>query len=217
MERIEAESTRMSGLVEDLLTLARIDDSARSSIDARSTSPSSAADAVAGRPGACAPTGASRLHRPRRAGRPDRGARRRAAAAPGGHQPRRQRPAAHPGGTPVEVAVGNDVERCRPRGARPRPRRDPTQVATKVFERFYRADPRAAGAHRSAAAAASGWRSSRPSSARTTARSASPRPPAAARPSWSASHSMTPSDAIRSSCTSTEVDWGQSPRGAREP
>ena len=91
LDKVEAESARMTSLVEDLLLLARLDAGRRSSARRR-------------------PLPAPRRGRLRRAGRrpghrwqldlPDEPIevdRRRAAAPPGGHQPADQRPQAHPG------------------------------------------------------------------------------------------------------------------------
>ena len=46
-----------------------------------------------------------------------------------------------PDGTPVEVAVGHDARRASPSRCATTGRACPDEVATKVFERFYRADP----------------------------------------------------------------------------
>jgi two-component system OmpR family sensor kinase len=138
MGRIEAESTRMSGLVEDLLTLARIDDvpvvqttqvdltvlAADAVADARVRAPERRISLL-GLDGPIAPT-------------PVRGT----------ESQLRQvvtnlvaNALLHtPEGTPVEVAVGPDdvgvVLEVRDHGPGV-----PEEVATKVFERFYRADP----------------------------------------------------------------------------
>ncbi len=138
MERIEAESTRMSGLVEDLLTLARIDDvpvlettevdltvlAADAVADARVRAPERRVSLL-GVDGPVAPT-------------PVRGI----------ESQLRQvvtnlvaNALLHtPVGTPVEVAVGPDdfgvALEVRDHGPGV-----PEEVATKVFERFYRADP----------------------------------------------------------------------------
>ena len=138
MERIEAESTRMSGLVEDLLTLARIDDvpvvettqvdltvlAADAVADARVRAPERRISLL-GLDGPVAPT-------------PVRGT----------ESQLRQvvtnlvaNALLHtPEGTPVEVAVGPDdfgvALEVRDHGPGV-----PEEVATKVFERFYRADP----------------------------------------------------------------------------
>jgi len=138
MERIEAESTRMSGLVEDLLTLARIDDAPvveKTQVDLTVLAADAVADArvraperrisLLGLDGPVAPT----LVR--------------------GTESRLRQVVTNlvanalrhtPDGTPVEVAVGHDA------GGVALEVRDhgpgvPEEVATKVFERFYRADP----------------------------------------------------------------------------
>jgi two-component system, OmpR family, sensor kinase len=138
MERIEAESTRMSGLVEDLLTLARIDDAPvveTTQVDLTVLAADAVADArvraperrisLLGLDGPVAPT-------------PVRGT----------ESQLRQvvtnlvaNALLHtPEGTPVEVAVGPDdvgvALEVRDHGPGV-----PEEVATKVFERFYRADP----------------------------------------------------------------------------
>jgi two-component system OmpR family sensor kinase len=138
MERIEAESTRMSGLVEDLLTLARIDDAPvveTTQVDLTVLAADAVADArvrapqrrisLLGLDGPVAPT-------------PVRGT----------ESQLRQvvtnlvaNALLHtPDGTPVEVAVGPDdfgvALEVRDHGPGV-----PEEVATKVFERFYRADP----------------------------------------------------------------------------
>jgi len=138
MERIEAESTRMSGLVEDLLTLARIDDApvvAVTSVDLTVLAADAVADArvraperrisLLGLDGPVAPT----LVR--------------------GTESRLRQVVTNlvanalrhtPDGTAVEVAVGHDADgvalEVRDHGPGV-----PDEVATKVFERFYRADP----------------------------------------------------------------------------
>ncbi len=138
MERIEAESTRMSGLVEDLLTLARIDDVPvveTTSVDLTVLAADAVADArvraperrisLLGLDGPVAPT-----------------------SVRGTESQLRQvvtnlvaNALLHtPEGTPVEVAVGPDdfgvALEVRDHGPGV-----PDEVATKVFERFYRADP----------------------------------------------------------------------------
>jgi two-component system, OmpR family, sensor kinase len=138
MERIEAESTRMSGLVEDLLTLARIDDAPvvpMTTVDLTVLAADAVADArvraperrisLLGLDGPVAPT----LVR--------------------GTESRLRQVVTNlvanalrhtPDGTAVEVAVGHDAEgvalEVRDHGPGV-----PDDVATKVFERFYRADP----------------------------------------------------------------------------
>ncbi|MFL6152498.1 MAG: sensor histidine kinase, partial [Ornithinibacter sp.] len=138
MERIEAESTRMSGLVEDLLTLARIDDAPvveMSSVDLTVLAADAVADARVRAPerriqllGLDGPVGPTTVR---------------------GSEPRLRQVVTNlvanalrhtPEGTPVEVAVGHDADgvalEVRDHGAGV-----PEDVATKVFERFYRADP----------------------------------------------------------------------------
>jgi two-component system, OmpR family, sensor kinase len=138
MERIEAESDRMSGLVEDLLTLARIDDvpdvevgpvdltvlAADAVADARVRAPQRRI-ALLGLDGPVGPTVVR------------------------GSEPRLRQVVTNlvanalrhtPDGSPVEVAVGRDADgvalEVRDHGPGV-----PPEVATKVFERFYRADP----------------------------------------------------------------------------
>ncbi|MEO5608695.1 MAG: HAMP domain-containing sensor histidine kinase [Ornithinibacter sp.] len=138
MERIEAESGRMSGLVEDLLTLARLDDAPEAEtgqVDLTVLAADAVADArvrapdrrisLLGVDGELGPT----LVR--------------------GSEPRLRQVVTNllanalrhtPEGTPVEIALGSDA------GAAVLEVRDhgpgvPAQVATRVFERFYRADP----------------------------------------------------------------------------
>ena len=138
MERIEGESDRMSGLVEDLLTLARIDDAPEAAVGPVDLTVL-AADAVAdarvratdrrvsllGLDGPLGPTVVS------------------------GSEPRLRQVVTNlvanalrhtPAGTPVEVAVGHDTEgvalEVRDHGPGV-----PRESSTKVFERFYRADP----------------------------------------------------------------------------
>ena len=138
MERIEAESDRMSGLVEDLLTLARIDDAPvveMTPVDLTVLAADAVADARVR-----APERRIAPARARRPGRPDRRARlesrlRQVVTNLVANALRHT-----PDGTPVEVAVGHDAEgvalEVRDHGPGV-----PDEVATKVFERFYRADP----------------------------------------------------------------------------
>ncbi len=138
MERIEAESGRMSALVEDLLTLARIDDAPETEmgpVDLTVLAADAVADArvreperrisLLGLDGPVEPTVAW------------------------GSEPRLRQVVTNlvanalrhtPGGTPVEVAVGTDAEglaiEVRDHGPGV-----PQDVSVKVFERFFRADP----------------------------------------------------------------------------
>ena len=138
MERIEAESTRMSGLVEDLLTLARIDDAPvveLSQVDLTVLAADAVADAsvraperrisLLGLQGPVAPTVV-------------RGSESRLRQVVTNLVANALRHT--PDGTPVEVAVGHDADgvalEVRDHGPGV-----PEEVATKVFERFYRADP----------------------------------------------------------------------------
>ena len=138
MERIESESERMSGLVEDLLTLARIDDAPEldmGPVDLTVLAADAVADARVRAPerriglfGLDGPVGQTVVV---------------------GSEPKLRQVVTNlvanalrhtPGGTPVEVAVGIDSEgatlEVRDHGPGV-----PPEVATKVFERFYRADP----------------------------------------------------------------------------
>ncbi|HET6967769.1 MAG TPA: HAMP domain-containing sensor histidine kinase [Ornithinibacter sp.] len=138
MERIEAESDRMSGLVEDLLTLARIDDEPEvdmGPVDLTVLAADAVADARVRAPerrisllGLDGPVGQTVVV---------------------GSEPKLRQVVTNlvanalrhtPTGTPVEVAVGIDAEgvalEVRDHGPGV-----PPEVATKVFERFYRADP----------------------------------------------------------------------------
>ncbi len=138
MERIEAESGRMSVLVEDLLTLARLDDapeSERVPVDLTVLAADAVADARVRAPerrisllGLVGPVGPT--------------------VAQGSENRLRQvvtnlvaNALRHtPPGTPVEVAVGTDSEgvvlEVRDHGPGV-----PQDISVKVFERFYRADP----------------------------------------------------------------------------
>ncbi len=138
MERIEAESTRMSGLVEDLLTLARIDDAPvveTTQVDLTVLAADAVADARVRAPerrisllGLDSPVAPTVVR---------------------GTESRLRQVVTNlvanalrhtPDGTPVEVAVGHDTTgvalEVRDHGPGV-----PDEVATKVFERFYRADP----------------------------------------------------------------------------
>ncbi len=188
MGRIEGESHRMSGLVEDLLTLARLDGerplelqpvdlavlAADAAQDARTITPDRRF-IVSGIDGPIRPTEL---------------ARRRATAAPGRHQPRHQRPRPHPaglrpsrsssvgpapGGWPCACATTVTAYRCR----------TATRCSSASTARTGRA---AVGA---VAATVSGSRSCTPSCSRTTAGYEWSRPPVVARRS-------------SSSCPSTE-------------
>ncbi|HYN65955.1 MAG TPA: HAMP domain-containing sensor histidine kinase [Ornithinibacter sp.] len=138
MERIEAESTRMSGLVEDLLTLARIDDAPaveKTQVDLTVLAADAVADArvraperrisLVGLDGPVAPTMV-------------RGTESRLRQVVTNLVANALRHT--PDGTPVEIAVGHDADgvalEVRDHGPGV-----PEAVATKVFERFYRADP----------------------------------------------------------------------------
>ena len=138
MERIEAESSRMSGLVEDLLTLARLDDAPQAevgSVDLTVLAADAVADARVRAPqrrigllGIEGPLGPTVVR---------------------GSEPRLRQVVTNlvanamrhtPEGTPVEIAVGPSpdgvVLEVRDHGPGV-----PADVATKVFERCYRADP----------------------------------------------------------------------------
>ena len=187
MERIEAESTRMSGLVEDLLTLARIDDApvvATTQVDLTVLAADAVADArvraperrisLLGLDGPVAPTVV-------------RGTESRLRQVVTNLVANALRHT--PDGTPVEVAVGHDATASPSRCATTGPA-CPTRSRPRCSSASTGPTPRAAVP--AAAAAGSGWRSSRPSCRSTTAGWASHRHPVAARPSWSASHSRLP-------------------------
>jgi two-component system OmpR family sensor kinase len=138
MERIEAESGRMSVLVEDLLTLARMDeapDAEAGPVDLTVLAADAVADARVRAPdrrisllGLDGPVEPTVAH---------------------GSEARLRQVVTNlvanalqhtPEGTPVEVAVGTDGEEVvlevRDHGAGV-----PQDISVKVFERFYRADP----------------------------------------------------------------------------
>jgi two-component system OmpR family sensor kinase len=138
MERIEAESVRMSVLVEDLLTLARLDDAPEAEVGPVDLTVL-AADAVADA----------------RARAPERRISLLGLAGPveptmvRGSEPRLRQVVTNlvanalrhtPDGTPVEVAVGigDDGPALEVRDHGPGV---PHDISVKVFERFYRADP----------------------------------------------------------------------------
>ena len=138
MERIEAESDRMNGLVEDLLTLARLDDAPEEPMGPVDLTVL-AADAVADA----------------RVRAPDRGVRLLGLDGPvgpavvWGSEPRLRQLVTNlvanalrhtPEGTAVEVLVGHDDEGVA-LDVRDHGPGVPPEASTKVFERFYRADP----------------------------------------------------------------------------
>ena len=127
----------MGTLVDDLLQLARLDQGRpleRAPVDlgrARRATPCAT-------PGPSTPTGRSRVDAPSRVvvlgddGPP----------APGGGQPRRQRPRAHAAGHADRGARSRRGRRdARARGAPTRARAWPRPTRPRAFERFYRADP----------------------------------------------------------------------------
>ena len=138
MDRIEAEAARMSGLVEDLLTLARLDEEpaeAMAEVDLTVLAGDAVADA--------------------RVRAPDRritleGIHGQVRPTPvWGSEPRLRQVVTNlvanalrhtPDGCPVDLAVGTDggeaVLEVRDHGAGV-----PPEISTRVFERFYRADP----------------------------------------------------------------------------
>ena len=178
--RIESEASRMSGLVEDLLVLARLEVSDHWS-STTSTWPSSAATP---RTRGCWPRPARPAGRARRAARlitlGGARPRRRATAPAGRDQPRLERAASHSSRHP-----------CGDRGREPAQRvRGPRDAATTVTAAYRPGGPAgssngstgrtppAAGATAPPAGPASDWPSSPRSSVRTTERLASGRRPA---------------------------------------
>ena len=179
MRRIEEEATRMGGLVDDLLLLARLDQGRpleRVPVDLARLAADAVADARAVDPDRPAHA------RDRRRGRPPAGdlgdeARLRQVAA--NLLANAARP--HAAGTPVHVRVLAE-RRPRPaRGARRGPRAG-AGAADRVFERFFRADPPAAGPPAAPAWACPSWP---PSPRPTAAGPAWSRAPAPGRGSWS--------------------------------
>ncbi len=139
MARIEQEATRMTGLVEDLLTLARLDDErpmSLSIVDLTVLAADAVQDArvrVPGREIRLLPAGNGRL----------------APTDVVGDEARLRQVVTNlvanalshtPEGTPIEVAVGRngDLARLEVRDHGPG---IPPDIATKVFERFFRDDP----------------------------------------------------------------------------
>ncbi|MGL5930681.1 MAG: sensor histidine kinase [Dermatophilaceae bacterium] len=145
MERIEAESGRMGGLVEDLLTLARVDevrDEQTGPVDLTVLAADAVADARARAPDRRITL--SGLHREL------------IPTVVSGSEPRLRQVVTNlvanalrhtPSGTPVEMVVGLDGAEAALE-VRDHGPGVPPDVSTKVFERFFRADPsrgRAAG------------------------------------------------------------------------
>ena len=144
MGRIESEAKRMGTMVEDLLLLARIDE--QRPLAAETRGPAAARQRRrGGHPG----------QRPRPRHLPDRarrrparsgpGAGRRGQAAPGGGQPRGQRPALHAGGharsnSPSASGPAADGTRQSVIEVRDHGPGVPDEEAARIFERFYRAD-----------------------------------------------------------------------------
>ena len=174
--RIESEASRMSGLVEDLLVLARLEGErpvvfddvdlavlgGDATLDARVLAPDRHIRLI----GLDGPLGPVHVL--------------------GDEQRLRQvvtnlvSNALHhtPAGTNVEIAVGNRSNGCAALEVRDHGDGVDPARARRVFERFYRGDPsRSRRSNGRAAVPDWAWPSSRPSSARTTARSASPQTP----------------------------------------
>ncbi len=138
MGKVETEASRMSTLVADMLLLARLDSGRpleREEVDVTRLLLEAVADAKV-----VAPEHVWRLDLPEEPVTVDR---RRAPAAPGGHEPDQQRPPAHPG------RHHRHARRTpTPRGGRARrgspctttAPASPTDLRGRVFERFTRGD-----------------------------------------------------------------------------
>ena len=176
MRRIEDEAARMGVLVEDLLTLARLDevaDAPHAEVDLAHLARDTVADAHATAPGR-----PIAVH----ADGPARRARRRPPAAPGARQPRPQRARPHPGRQPGRGQRRPRGRRGAARGPRPRPRpphRRPERAVRALLARRGRA--RARQVRRRARAGDRGRHRRRP----RRPRERRPTPTAAARPSSS--------------------------------
>ena len=134
MRRTEQEAVRMARLVDDLLNLAKLDEGRpleQRPVDLAVLAADAARDAAAVDPGRPI------THRPQRR---RRRARRRGPAAPGHRQHRRQRARAHAGRDGDRPARRRRRRRRPVRRHRPRPGMPP-DVAARVTQRFYRADP----------------------------------------------------------------------------